>query len=137
MKSILVGYEDTEPAQRALARAAELAAAFGAKLTVVGVAPALVPAGRGIGPIDPADPPELHREELRHAAQFLADKGIESEYQVLLGDPATAIAELAEKSGADLIVVGTREPSFVSRLLGGSVSGAVGRKAHCDVLIVH
>ena len=45
--------------------------------------------------------------------------------------------ELADRSGADLIVVGTRQPNLVSHLLGQSVSGAVTRKANCDVLVVH
>ena len=78
MKTILVGYDETEPAKRALARAAELAAAFDAKVIVTSVAQALVgaAAARGIGPIDPVDPPALHREELRHAAAFLEERGI-------------------------------------------------------------
>jgi nucleotide-binding universal stress UspA family protein len=38
---------------------------------------------------------------------------------------------------AQLIVVGTREPSLVERLLGMSVSERVQRQARCDVLIVH
>ena len=39
--------------------------------------------------------------------------------------------------GAGLIVLGTREPSQVERMLGHSVSESVQRMAHCDVLIVH
>ncbi len=54
-----------------------------------------------------------------------------------MGHPAEAIIELADERGADLIVVGTREPGFFERLLGHSVSGSVQRHAHCDVLIVH
>jgi nucleotide-binding universal stress UspA family protein len=137
MKTIVVGYDDTEPAKRALSRAADLAAAFSVKPIVLSVAPALVPAGRGIGPIDPTDPPEEHREQLKHAAAFLEERGLTAEYEVALGDPSDWIVELAERRGADLIVVGTREPGLISRLLGLSVSGSVQRKAHCDVLIVH
>jgi len=47
------------------------------------------------------------------------------------------VVEVAEKHGAGLIVIGTREPSQVERMLGHSVSESVQRMAHCDVLIVH
>ena len=137
MKTIVVGYDDTEPAKRALMRAAELVTAFKAKAVVISVAPVLAPAAHGIGPIDPADPPELQREELKHAAALLEERGIEAEYQVALGNPAEMILDVAEERGADMIVVGSREVGLIQRLLGQSVSGAVQRKAHCDVLIVH
>lgn len=137
MKTIVVGYDDTKQSQRALDRATELASAFGAKVIVTGVAHKLVPTGRGIGPIDPVDPPEARRAELKAVASRLAERGIESEYEVALGDPADEIVRVAEERAADLVVVGTREPGLVSRLLGQSVSGAVQRKAHCDVLVVH
>jgi nucleotide-binding universal stress UspA family protein len=112
-----------------------LASAFGAKVIVTSIAGKV--GGRGIGPIDPADPPDLHREELRHAEAFLTERGLEGEYEVAHGDAPNQIVELAERRGADLIVVGTREPNLLARLVGLSVSGAVQRKAHCDVLIVH
>lgn len=139
MQTILVGYDESEPAKRALARAAELATAFDADVIVTSVAHVLVGAAgaRGIGPIDPVDPPELHREELRHAAAFLGERGVRAEYIVALGDPVTEILDLAESRNADLIVVGNREASLLERLLDPSVSGAVQRKAHCDVLVVH
>ena len=139
MKTIVVGYDETEGAKRALARAAELATAFDAKVIVTSVAQVLVgaAAARGIGPLDPVDPPELHREELKHAAAFLSERDIDAEYSVALGDPATEILKLAESRGADLIVVGTREARLLERLIDPSVSGSVQRRAHCDVLIVH
>jgi hypothetical protein len=73
MKTIVVGYEETEPAKRALARAAEPATALGAKVMITSVAPV---DGRGFGPVDPVDQPELHREEFRHADAFLAGLGL-------------------------------------------------------------
>ena len=137
MKTIVIGYDETEPSKRALERAAELAHAFGSKLIVVSVAPIMISTSRSMGAIDPVDPPEAHAAELEHARQLLAGKGLDAEYQPAVGDPAETIVQAAEANGADLIVVGTREPNVLERLLGQSVSGAVSRHAHCDVLIVH
>ena len=137
MKTIVVGYDETEPAKRALMRAAELAKAFDAKIVVTSVARVLAAAARGAGAIDPTDSVELHQEELVHAKALLAEHGLEATLQPALGDPASTIVEVAEKVDADLIVVGTREPGLLDRLVNGSVSGGVSRRAHCDVLIVH
>lgn len=137
MKRIVLGYDDSESAKRALKRTCELAKALEAFVVVVSVAPVLVPAGRGIGPIDPTDPPELHREELLHAKAVLDEDMIAADYVVGLGDPADLIVETAKKHWADMIVVGTSEPGFIARLLGLSVSDTVERRARCDVLIVH
>ena len=137
MKTIVIGYDDTDPARRALERAAELARVFGSRLVVTSVAPVLAAAARGGGPIDPTDPPEHHVEELEHANAYLATQGLEAKLQPAVGDPVDTIVEVAEREGADLIVVGTREPGLLERMLGNSVSAGVTRHAHCDVLIVH
>jgi len=138
MKTIVVGYDATEPAKRALERAAQLAETFGAKLIVTSVAPVALPAVRGTyGAVDPTDTPEQHHEELVEAHGYLRGRAIEAEYQPAIGEPADTIVEVAELRDADLIVVGTREPNLIQRLLGQSVSEAVSRQARCDVLIVH
>jgi nucleotide-binding universal stress UspA family protein len=137
MKKIVVGYDGTEPADRALERAAELAQAFGAELVVTSVAPVLATLPRGMNAIDPTDTPEEHHQELADAQRKLAGKNVKAQYQPAIGEPAETIVEVAEQVGADLIVVGTREPNLIQRLLGQSVSESVQRHAHCDVLIVH
>jgi nucleotide-binding universal stress UspA family protein len=138
MKTIVVGYDDSEPAKRALARAADLGEAFGAKLVVTSVASVSLPAGgRGAGAVDPTDPPELHEQELAQARTYLASRKVEASYVNALGEPAEAIVAAADEHGADLIVVGSRELGHLQRLLGQSVSRSVAGHAHTDVLIVH
>jgi nucleotide-binding universal stress UspA family protein len=137
MKTIVVGYDETEPAKRALDRAAELAEALDAKLIVTSVAPVMVSIGRSVGAIDPTDTPKEHREELEHARERLSGGNVEAEFVPAVGEPADTIVMLADERDADLIVVGTREPNVLERLLGASVSRSVSRQAHCDVLIVH
>jgi nucleotide-binding universal stress UspA family protein len=137
MKTIVIGYDETDPARRALERAADLAEAFSSELIVTSVAPILAGAGRSAGPTDPADPFGKHLQELTHARDYLAGRKLQAEYVPAVGEPAETIVMLAAERKADLIVVGTREPNILGRLLGQSVSQAVSHRAHCDVLIVH
>jgi nucleotide-binding universal stress UspA family protein len=134
MNTIVVGYDETEVSHRALERAAKFAQTFGATLVV---APVEFYAMRSRGPVARDDTPQEHREQLKEARSYLQEQGIEAEYVPAVGEPADTIVELAAERGADMIVVGTREPGFVQRLLGQSVSQAVARESHCDVLIVH
>jgi nucleotide-binding universal stress UspA family protein len=63
--------------------------------------------------------------------------GIDADYEARTGAADDALIEVADARGADLIVVGTREPGFLSRIFEGSVSRDLAKRAHCDVLIVH
>ena len=137
MKRILLAYDDTDSARRALERAAELAKAFDAEVLVTSVAPLLVGSPRATGPVDPTDSPALHEEELERARAMLADKGVDAKTVTATGDPAGAIAMIAEERDADLVVVGTREPGLVERIMRHSVSAEVARRVHRDLLIVH
>jgi nucleotide-binding universal stress UspA family protein len=137
MKTIVVGYDGTEASERALGRAGDIAVAFGSSVVLTSVSPVMTGASHGGGYVDPTDPPEAHEALLADAKGKLAARGVKAETVLGMGDPAEAIVQLAEQRGADLIVVGTREPGFFERLLGHSVSASVQRHAHCDVLIVH
>jgi nucleotide-binding universal stress UspA family protein len=125
--NILLAFNDTDVANRALERAAQLAKLFETKLVVASVTPVAIGAAPDMTP-----GPELQR-----ADALLRAKGVEAELVEAVGDTALAIVEAADKYGAGLIVIGTREPSQVERMLGHSVSEQVQRMAHCDVLIVH
>ena len=125
--NILLAYNDTDVSNRALERAAQLAKLYEAKLVVTCVTPVVV----GEAPtMDPG--PELRRAEER-----LRELGIEATLVEAIGDIASAVVEVSETHDAGLIVIGTREPSQVERMLGHSVSESVQRMAHCDVLICH
>lgn len=137
MKTILVGYDGTEPSKKALARAAEIAKALGAAVHVTSVTPVLVGGPRSMGPYDPADPPAEHTKQLEEAKALLGEEGITATLDAAHGDPADAILDVADRVDADMIVLGSHERSLVEHALGMSVSGAVSRKAHRDVLIVH
>ena len=137
MKTIVLGYDESPEAGRALDRAAELASALDARVVVASVAPALQPVGRGAaGPYDPVDSPEHHRELARRAATALTERGVTAEHVSGLGDPGEAIIALADERDAELIVVGMSHHPHVSRFLGG-VGEDVAHHAHCDVLLVH
>jgi nucleotide-binding universal stress UspA family protein len=137
MKTIVVGYDGSEAATRALDRTGDLAAAFASTVVVTSISPVMTGAAHGGGSTDPTHPPEEQRALLDKAQATLAARGVTADAQLGMGDPADAIVQLADERDADLIVVGTREPGFFERLLGHSVSESVQRHAHCDVMIVH
>jgi nucleotide-binding universal stress UspA family protein len=125
--NILLAYNDTDVSNRALERAAQLATLYEAKLVVVSVTPVAI-----------GEPPDMTPgAELRRAEELLRERGVEAELVEAVGEIGLAIVEAAEKHDAGLIVIGTREPSQVERMLGHSVSEQVQRMAHCDVLICH
>jgi nucleotide-binding universal stress UspA family protein len=149
VKTIVVGYDGTRAAERALSRAADLARAFASRVIVVSVAAAdpitELPVGAfGLAPYGypppsvteqpTEDPWEEHRGRV---VAFLTQEGVAHAFAPSVGRPAEEIVQIADEHDADLIVVGTREPGFVQRLVGASVSHGVARRAHCDVLIVH
>lgn len=58
------------------------------------------------------------------------------EFRLTRERPSTALVRLAEAADADLLVVGTRGRTGLSRVLLGSVAEAVVRSAACSVLVV-
>jgi nucleotide-binding universal stress UspA family protein len=137
MKTILIGYDEGEASKRALERGAQFAKAFDSQLIVTSVAPITTNIGRSAGPIDPTDPPEAHIQELKHAQTYLEGQGVKADYAPGIGHPAETIAQVAEERGADLVILGTKEPGLIARLFGQSVSESVAHRVHCDVMFVH
>ncbi len=62
-------------------------------------------------------------------------EGVEIDERFIVADPASAIVELAEEEGYDLIVIGNKGRSAINRFLLGSVSSKVVHHAPCNVLL--
>lgn len=133
---IVVGYDGSETAKRALERAAALAEPDD---EVVVVAAAEIHARPVLTEGAQLDPSEVHRRrrDLEEAKAFLAERGLEADVVLGQGDPGSVIVDVAKEREADLIVVGHRGTSPIERLLMGSVSTKVVNRADRDVLVVH
>jgi nucleotide-binding universal stress UspA family protein len=118
-RRIVVGVDDSESSQRALDRAADLAG-YGSTLTVVSVA---------------RDGDRYAEGPLEKAREQLLRRHVSATYLQPVGDPAAELVDAARELEADLVVLGRRSRSL-RRLVLGSVSDAVLRRAPCDVLVV-
>ena len=129
---IVVAYDGSDPAKRALQRAADLA--DGDKLLVVAAAEPHARTGIETGAhLDPSEVAQ-RRGDLEEAQQLLSELGVEAETVEGQGDPGTLIVGAAKD--ADLIVIGSRGLNPLKRILLGSVSSKVVHRAECDVLVV-
>lgn len=119
--TIILGVDGSAAGRPAVPVAADLARRYGAKIVIVHVDERVAAKG-GVVPIK--DEEEI-QAELQQLAAELSEQGIETSVEtlkVILGGPAHAIEQLAERIGADLIVVGRRGHSPVVGLLLGSVA---------------
>jgi nucleotide-binding universal stress UspA family protein len=143
--SIVVGTDGSETATRAVAQAAGVAAADGARLVVVS---AYTPGAHRPAAADAAEIPDeirytltdrVQAEELTAAARAMAkDAGVAKVVvQALPGEPGHVLLETAQEFAADLIVVGSRGLTSHAHFLLGSVASTVTHHAPCDVLVAH
>ena len=130
---IVVGYDGSEAAKRALERAATVG---GGHNRVVVVAAAESHARTGITEGAHLDPSEIERRrrDLGDARAYLSKRGMEAETIEAQGDAGDVIVDAAKD--ADLAIVGSRGLNPLQRLLLGSVSSKVVHRAECDVLVV-
>jgi nucleotide-binding universal stress UspA family protein len=132
-KRILLAYDGSEQARRALDFTVELAKLAHAEVGVVSVVP--VHAGR-IG-IDPWDGRQVHSKELSEAHRLIVEAGIAPSLHEPYGEIPDEIVRTAEEGGYDHIVTGSRHLGLVQRTLQGSVSEAVATRFPATVTIVH
>jgi universal stress protein A len=139
---ILVPVDFSEHSQRALDEAVSLAKHFGAELMLFHCYPLPIPS---LGSVPYGTlAPERYVDAIRNASlQRLTQwrdkaraQGVRAEGEVGAGAPASEIVALADRIGADLIVIGTRGLSGLEHVLLGSVAERTIRIARCPVLTV-
>lgn len=139
-KKILVGYDGSDNAKRALTRAIGLSTSEGASMrVVVAVSTVLTVYGPTAPYYPPGYPEQIMKEgqKLLEAAMGAAKAaGRSVSGSVEDGHPSEIILRLAESERADLIVLGRRGISGIERFLLGGVSSSVVNHSKCDVLIV-
>jgi nucleotide-binding universal stress UspA family protein len=137
---ILVGYDGSENAVRALNRAIELTKQSKGGLRIVVVADTMSYAAYASGGMYGRfnDQTKQNAENLASAALDIAKvAGLKDVYaSAEEGQPADMILTLASEYKVNLIVVGRRGVRGLARFLIGSVSTAVINHAKCDVLVV-
>lgn len=131
MQRILLAFDGTDAARKALDTAATFATTFGATITVVSV----VPVHPGRAPMDPWDDQDVHAKELLEAAGVLRERGVSFDLLEPRGDVPRTIERIADEGDYDLIVVGSRNLGSVERLLQGSVSEHIASHASTTVLV--
>lgn len=131
MNKILVAYDGSEPANRALERGAELAKAFKAELGVVSVTPWQESGFQ----TDIWDDAEARARALESASDWLSQRGLSATLLSAAGDPGTSIEKVAEVGEFDTIVVGTRDLGPAARFMHGSVSEFLATTAKGTVVI--
>jgi nucleotide-binding universal stress UspA family protein len=76
-------------------------------------------------------------DRLAHLGRDLRRRGFKADERALVGQGvAEQILDLARHTGSDLLVIGTRTPHEVERLVVGSVADKIVRGASQPVLVV-
>jgi nucleotide-binding universal stress UspA family protein len=135
--SIVVGVDDSPTARKAFKRAVEFAKMSGGTLHIVTAYKARPTSGEelpdefryAMGSTRDAD------VLLRELTEQASTEGVKSEFHAATADPADALISVADREGADLIVVGNKGMKGARRVLG-SVPNSVAHKANCSVLIL-
>lgn len=130
--------DGSEHADRAMPLAVQMANADGAELHVVHVVEKLV--GTRVAGMDAlTNEDEIKAKVERQAQAIAAGRGAKTSIQVIaaLGNHvADRIAEIAQNTGADLIVVGTRGHGALGSLMLGGVTQRLLHLSSCPVLAV-
>ena len=136
-RKMVVAVDLSDHSEATARYAAELASCFSASLSVVYVY-APVPLGEYVCE-STFTILEEERDRLCKLLGELAEKvkpsGLRCKPVFLVGDPAEQIARWARQVGADLIITGSNEPTFLGRLFRLAKAPRIMHQAPCPVLV--
>jgi len=140
-KHIILAYDGSATGQKALVELRELAHWGQPQLSLAAVAPSPMDVGSmEMGYYASSDTSSLEsslKSQLDDGVQALRDMGYQVQGHLLKGEVIRELSELANRSGADLIVVGHKhEKNLLRRWWSGSTAKALVDEAPCNVLIV-
>jgi nucleotide-binding universal stress UspA family protein len=135
-RQIVVATDGSESADNAVSAACKLAKALAARAVLVYVRPPVGALGQPYYQERLSEEMEHARVALDRAKGIAQYEGVESEEEILEGQPADEIVGLAQARDALLIVVGSRGLGAVAAALIGSVSSAVLHRADRPVVVV-
>jgi nucleotide-binding universal stress UspA family protein len=134
-QTVVVGADGSPTAAEAVRQAIELTKLTGGQLHIVSAyRPQQLHSAAGHEFEKSMDTLDLADSLLSDLGSRARVNGVPTEVHAETGDPATAICDVAERVGADLIIVGNKGMAGVRRVLG-SVPNSVAHHAPCSVLI--
>jgi nucleotide-binding universal stress UspA family protein len=136
MGEILVAYDGSDSARRALESGLAQAEGGGGDLVVLVVAPLPVAEDDGSGRFtDPTPLVDEGASALEAARAQVEDAGLDARLVEALGDPIETIVRYANEHPVDVIVLGSGAQASPPPSLG-KVTTAVARDVRCDVVLV-
>lgn len=136
MGELVIGYDGSDCAKAALAKAVELAKVTGDGLAIVfGYEPPSMRAGGPVGYQRDAIE-AIGRERMAEAMASLEGTGVTAETIEIEELPADVLIDVAEQRGASMIVIGTRGESPVVGAILGSTAYKLLHRTTVPVLVV-
>ena len=136
MTKIVIAYDGSEPSRKAFEVGLDLASKYAAEAVVLSVARVAEPPEDVETEATIESATEFYEKQFAGLRQQAAAKGVQARFEVRPGHPADQIVLAAKQEQADVIVMGHRGRSRVSRWLLGSISKRVLSYAPCSVFIV-
>lgn len=138
---LLVAVDFSDPTDRILRVARRLAASLEASVWIVHAAepePDFVGYDAGPEVVRGQVAKELREEHrnLQEYAEQLREAGVDTTAILVRGPTVEALLSMAEKQGADLIIVGSHGRGMMAEMLLGSVSQGLIRARRCPVTVV-